>query len=187
MGLVKLLFGELKPENEGFSTVYKTSFSQGNSAVHREAGTLVSVQYDVDSEFFINLEQTIAYMVGNVKNRRVSAPNFKEYEAELEGQFDEIDSQRIFAYSECRDGTAILTGNLGVDSLNVLFGEVTLRVPNELFVEGKILRNVEQRNLDKILRSHKRYISDLKIVSHPKLAEKLAETYTKLNNYLTRV
>jgi hypothetical protein len=187
MGLIKLLFGERKLENEGFSSAYETSFAQDNSAVHQEAGTLASVQYDVDSQFFINPEQKIAYMVGNVKNRKVSVPNFEDYEAELKEQLDGIDSQRIFAYSECGDGTAILTGNLGIEALNALFGGVTLRISNELFIDGKILRNVEQRNLDRILRSHKNYVFDLEIVSDPKLAEKLAETYTELNNYLTRV
>lgn len=187
MSLARLLFRERKPENEGFTKSYATSFDQGNSAVHQDTGKIVSVQYDVDSDFFINPEQNIAYMIGNVRNRRVSVPNFEEIESELKRQLDEIDSQRIFAYSECRDGTAILTGNLGIGTLNALFGRVTLRIPNELFVDGKILRNVERRDVNKILRSHKNYVSDLEVVSNPKLAEKLARTYQELNDYLTRI
>lgn len=186
MGLLELLCGERKPENEGFTKSYETSFSQGNSAVHQDSGLLVSVQYDIDSEFFINPQQNIVYMVGNITNRKISIPNFEKAEAELKKKFDEIDSQRIFAYSECKDGTEILTGNLGIESLNALFGGVTLRVPNELFVDGKILRNVEQRDVNRVLRSHKNYVSDLGIISNPKLVEKLVRTYQELNNYLTR-
>ena len=85
MSLVKLLFGERKPENEGFSKSYETSFSQGNSAVHQNSGTILSVQYDVDSEFFINPEQNIVYMVGNVNNRRVSVPDSEEAEVPSDG------------------------------------------------------------------------------------------------------
>ena len=185
MRLVKLLFGEKKSENEGFRKSYETSFSQGNSIVHRDSGISIRVQYDVDSEFFIGPEENIAYMVGNIVNRKLSIPNFEDAESKLKQQLDEIDSQKIFAYSKCRDGTAILTGNLGVEALNALFGGLTLRIPNELFVEEKILRNIEERDVDRVLRSHKNYVSDLEIVSDPRLAEKLAIIYQGLNNYLT--
>lgn len=187
MSLVTTLFGERKAENEGFSKSYETSFKQGNSAVHRDSGTVMRVQYEVDSEFFMNPQQNIAYMVGEIRNRRVSAPNCKEVEAKWEQQLDEIDSQRILAYSECKDGTTIVTGNLGIEVLHALFGGVTLRIPNELFIDGKLLRNVERRDLNRVLRSHKRYVTDLEIVSDPRLAEKLARTYQELNNYLTRI
>ena len=187
MNLIKLLSEKRKSENEGFSKSYETSFSQGNSVINRNNGATINVKYNIDSEFFINPQQNIVYMVGNIFDRKVSIPNFEEAEVELKQKIDEIDSQRIFAYSECKDGTAILTGNLGVEALNTFFGGVTLRVPSELFIDGKILRNVEQRDVNRILRNHKNYISCLEIISNPRLAEKLARTYRELNNYLRRV
>jgi hypothetical protein len=183
MSLLSKLFGEENPENEGFRKVYETSFTQGHRIAHQGLGAIVSIIYNVDAEFFLNPEETIAYMVGEVKNRKVSVPVFREAEEEFKGLLGQADTQRIFAYSVCADGTEILTGNLGTEALNALCGGITLRVPEEILVDGKLLRNVRQRNVDSVLGSHKRYVEDLEIVGDPKLAERLAEAYTQLNNY----
>jgi hypothetical protein len=182
MNLAKLFVGERTPENEGFSKSHETLFKQEVSVVH-SGDEIERIRFDVDSEFFINPEQNIVYMVGNVKNRRFSIP----IDAEVNQRLDEYDSTRIFAYSEWENGPAILTGNHGTEALNAVFGGVTLRVPNELFFDRIITRNVEQRDVSRVLRSHKDYVSGLKLVSNPKLAEKLAKTYEDLQNYLHRI
>ena len=187
MSLIKLIFKERKPENEGFTKTYEKIFIQGNSVAHQEEGMLISVRYVIDSEFYINPEENVAYMIGQIKDRKISVQGYEEAEAELEQQLNEIDSLRIFAYSVCEDGTEIITGNLGTETLNSLLGGITARIPSELFIDGRLLRNIEQRDVNKVLRSHKNYVSDLDIISDPRLAERLAEMYHSLNNYLTRV
>lgn len=197
MSLIKSPFKEKKPENEGFSKVYETLFEEEHSSsaqlydVDKTVLSLGRSQCDIFSEFFINPENNIAYMIGNIKNREIHIPYPYQESEKLKQGLVEIDFQRIFAYSELKDGRAVLTGNLksnfiSNDVLKIVNGEIPQIVPNELFIDGKILRDIEQRNINKVLRSHKRYVSKLEIVSDPKLDKKLAEIYPKLNDYVKK-
>ncbi|MBI1969292.1 hypothetical protein HYS48_01245 [Candidatus Woesearchaeota archaeon] len=140
MSLIKHLLGERKSETEGFRKIYETTFDQGFTAA---VGSLVGDwSYQFHAAFFINPENDIVYMLGEVQNPSVGVPGQPDLEQEVQRQLSGMQRERIAAYSVCRDGTEIITGNLGLEELNRIFGGVTIQLPEEIFMDGWILRNI---------------------------------------------
>lgn len=187
MEWLKSILGGNKPENENFRKVCDKIYDQKHLLLDDKKHILLSRQYEVSSEFFINTGQNIAYMEGKVNNISFSVPHDKEIEDSLKEELEELDDKKILAYSVCYEGTEILTGNFGLEIFNEILGGIVVRIPEEISIDGLLLRNVTDIDLDKILRSHKTYIHGLEMLNSPNLAEKLAEKYENLSNYFGSV
>ncbi len=167
-------------ETNGFTNAYEACFSQLSSIAVPEFGVL-SQSYEVDAAFFVNSEETIAYMAENVRDRRILSFGAERDELkiqQLRQQLEEKDAKRFFAYSVCDDGTQIVTGNFGFN-----LHESNRDVP----VGDMLLQNIKQRSVHEVLRHHKYAMRDREIACDPQLVEKFVATYETINTYSVRL
>lgn len=173
------LFGENKKTPE-FEEALKHVFKESRVFKDRETGANVTIVYDLNSEFFVNSDKTIAYMVGKVENLEGSTRNKKVAE-EFENcpylEKDLVQKEKIIVFSEMYDHDKIFTGNFKFESLDTKMTDLSGMYDEKRIGDIFLRSRRDEKDFKRVVENHKNYISDFELISNPDIVHDLVEMY----------
>lgn len=153
---------------------------QQESVVRTQEYGIFKVQYDFNTQFFANDEDTVVYLLGTPGRTRIVQENEGIVPASFIASI--TPQQRILAYSRSMADGNLITGTLHFGKLTQHFGFGAQ--PRELSIPQLALHlhHLPHPDLDEILQHHKRWTQRHDLIPDKGLAPRLSKLYGEFCN-----
>ncbi len=138
--------------------------------------------HNLNTRFFFNKEQTIAYLYGEIERPKLSGIVSEDMVQEILEEIKAL-SLKVWAYSVFKDGTELITGNHGfmnepeLSDYDIIYG---------IDYEGMILYDAGEPDVRNVLGTHKWRIEDLEVIKDPRLAYRFADKFKEINKWASQ-